>query len=265
MDAAHATEVATTVAPLFSTESFAAFCALAGLEIVLGIDNVIFISILVGKLPQHQRALATRVGLLLAMVMRIGLLFGISIIMGLKADLFNIAGMGFSGKDLILLGGGLFLIGKATYELHEKLEGAHHEAGGVGKQAAANLATILIQIMLIDIVFSIDSVITAVGMVQHIEIMIAAVVASIGVMLAAAPAIGAFVEKHPTLKVLALAFLLLIGSMLMMEGLGQHVNKGYIYTAMAFSLGVEFLNMRLRKVSEPVHLHSRGDVEKTSV
>lgn len=264
MDAAATTEVAASA--LFSTESAIAFATLAGLEIVLGIDNVIFISILVAKLPEHQRALATRVGLILAMVMRIGLLFCISLIMGLKADLFNIMGMGFSGKDLILLGGGLFLIGKATYELHEKLEGAHHhEAGGVGRQVAANLGTILIQIMMIDIVFSLDSVITAVGMVQHIEIMIAAVIASIGVMLLAAPMIGAFVEKHPTLKVLALAFLLLIGTMLMMEGLGQHINKGYIYTAMAFSLGVEFLNMRLRRVSEPVHLHSRGDVEKIEV
>lgn len=260
MDAATTTQAAS--AALFSGESFVAFLTLAGLETVLGIDNVIFISILVGKLPQAQRALATRIGLMLAMVMRIILLLGISWIMGLTAHLFDVAGHPVSGKDLILLAGGLFLIGKATYELHEKLEGPEHHDGDAPTMGASSFAAILVQIMLIDIVFSIDSVITAVGMAQHVEIMIAAVVASIAVMLLAAPMIGAFVEKHPTLKVLALSFLLLIGTMLMTEGMGVHVEKGYIYTAMAFSLGVEFLNMRLRKVSVPVHLRSRGEIQK---
>ena len=236
---------------LFTTENLIAFATLTLLEIVLGIDNIVFLSILTGKLPEASRPRARRIGLALAMLMRIGLLLALSWVMKLVDPLFSIAGRSISGRDLILLGGGLFLIAKATWEIHDKLEGEEH---GSGKRAAASFGAVLVQIALLDIVFSLDSVITAVGMAQHITVMIAAVVAAVGAMLLLAGSVSAFVERHPTIKMLALAFLILIGVMLVAEGLGKHIEKGYIYFAMAFSLGVEFLNMRLRKVAVPVAL-----------
>jgi predicted tellurium resistance membrane protein TerC len=239
---------------LLTTESAIALLTLTALEIVLGIDNIVFISILTGKLPEEQRPGARRLGLLLAMGMRIVLLLAISWVMGLTRVLFTLFEHPFTGRDLILLVGGLFLVAKATWEIHDKLEGASHGPGRT--PTAASYGAILTQIMLLDIVFSLDSVITAVGMAQHLEIMIAAVVLAVLTMMASAGPISAFVERHPTVKMLALSFLLLIGVILMADGLGQHVSKGYIYFAMAFSLFVEMLNLRLRKVSEaPVHLH----------
>ena len=233
-------------------EIWVALLTLTTLEIVLGIDNIIFISILAGKLPPEQRERARIVGLGAAMIMRILLLLSISWIIGLTGSLFNIFDQDISGRDLILLGGGLFLLGKATFEIHEKLEG--HEGGGTAR-ATASFASVIVQIMLLDIVFSLDSVITAVGMADDIEVMIAAVIISIGVMLVAAGPIAGFVDKHPTVKMLALSFLLLIGMSLVAEGAGQHIPKGYIYFAMAFSVVVEVLNLRLRARSEhPVHL-----------
>lgn len=214
------------------------------LEIVLGIDNIVFLSIITSRLPAAQQPRARRVGLLLAMVMRIALLFALGWVIRLTAPLFSVLSHTFSGRDLILLGGGLFLIGKATWEIHDKLEGAE---GGHGATAAPKtVASVLLQVVLLDVVFSLDSRITAVGMAQHIAIMVTAVVISIGVMIAFAETISGFVQRHPTVKMLALAFLILIGVMLTIEGLGQHVNKGYIYSAMAFSLLVEFLNIRIR-------------------
>ena len=239
---------------LLTSESLIALLTLAGLEIVLGIDNIVFISILVAKLPPAQQGNARRVGLLLAMGMRILLLLAISWVIGLTAPLFSVMAHEFTGRDLVLLGGGLFLVAKATWEIHDKLEGEEH--GPDGKRAAANFAAILTQIVLLDLVFSLDSVITAVGMAKHIEIMIAAVVIAVAVMMVFAGSISAFIERHPTMKMLALSFLLLIGVVLIADGFGQHVSKGYIYAAMSFSLFVEILNMRLRKVTEPpVHLH----------
>jgi len=233
-------------------EIWVALLTLTTLEIVLGIDNIIFISILAGKLPPEQRERARVLGLGAAMVMRILLLLSISWIIGLTGSLFTVFDQDVSGRDLILLGGGLFLLGKATFEIHEKLEG--HEGGGTAR-AAASFSSVIIQIMLLDIVFSLDSVITAVGMADDIEVMIAAVIISIGVMLVAAGSIAGFVEQHPTVKMLALSFLLLIGMSLVAEGAGQHIPKGYIYFAMAFSVMVELLNLRLRgKSDNPVHL-----------
>jgi predicted tellurium resistance membrane protein TerC len=232
-----------------------ALATLTGLEIVLGIDNIVFISILVGKLPKDRRSAARRIGLLLAMGMRIALLLAITWVMGLTETLFAVADHPFTGRDLILLVGGLFLVAKATYEIHDKLEGVEHETAA---PKAARFGAILVQIMLLDIVFSLDSVITAVGMAQHVEIMIAAVVVAVGVMMAFAAAIGSFIERHPTMKMLALSFLLLIGVVLIADGFGQHVSKGYIYFSMAFSLFVETMNIRLRKVTEkPVDLRQR--------
>lgn len=230
-----------------------AFLTLTVLELVLGIDNVIFISILSGKLPAAQQAKARYIGLTLALLMRVILLFSLSWIMGLTEPLFTVWGQSVSGRDLILLIGGLFLIGKSTHEIHGSLEG--HE-GSATEKAYASFASVIVQITLLDIVFSLDSVITAVGMVNNIWIMIAAVVVSIIAMMAFAGPIGGFVQRHPTVKMLALAFLLLIGVTLMAEGLHQHISKGYIYTAMAFSVFVEFLNMKLRKKADPVQLHS---------
>ncbi|HEY8120591.1 MAG TPA: TerC family protein [Myxococcota bacterium] len=242
------------MAELFTSENLIALLTLASLEIVLGIDNIVFISILVGKLPAAQQSSARRVGLLLAMGMRIGLLLAISWVMGLTEPLFSVLAEEFSGRDLILLIGGLFLVAKATWEIHDKLEGEQH--GPEGGRAAASLAAILTQIVLLDLVFSLDSVITAVGMAKHIEIMISAVVISVGVMLVFAASIAAFIDRHPTMKMLALSFLLLIGVVLVADGLGQHVSKGYIYFAMAFSLFVEIMNIRIRgPKAEPVHLH----------
>ncbi len=245
-----------------SPEVWAALLTLTALEIVLGIDNIIFISILAGKLPPEQRERARRVGLTLAMGIRILLLLSISWIVTLEETLFTIFDQALSGKDLIMLGGGLFLLAKATWELHEKLEG--HEGHAVVR-TAASFASVIIQILLLDIVFSIDSVITAVGMADDIGVMIAAVVIAVGVMLVAAGAVGDFVDKHPTVKVLALSFLLLIGMSLVAEGFDTHIPKGYIYFAMAFSVTVELLNLRLRKVMQPpVHLRDAYHVSDTA-
>ncbi len=235
-----------------SPEGWIALGTLTVLEIVLGIDNIVFISILAGKLAPAERNRARRLGLSLAMLIRIGLLFSITVVMGLTAPFFAVLGQEISGRDLILLLGGLFLIGKSTYEIHDKLEGAEHQQAG---RAAASFGSVIAQILLLDIVFSLDSVITAVGMAEDIAIMIAAVVIAVGVMLVSAGSISEFVERHPTVKMLALSFLLLIGVSLMAEGLGQHIAKGYIYFAMGFSVFVEMINLRLRAKSEPVQLH----------
>jgi predicted tellurium resistance membrane protein TerC len=235
-------------------ETWIALLTLTALEIVLGIDNVVFISILAGKLPFEQQDRARRLGLGLAMFIRIGLLFSLVWIIRLTTPLFSVFGHDISGRDLILLLGGLFLLAKSTHEIHQKLEG---EAGQVSTRTAASFGAVIVQILLLDIVFSLDSVITAVGMVEHIPIMVAAVVIAVGFMLVFAGPISSFVERHPTVKMLALSFLLLIGFALVAEGFGQHIPKGYIYFAMAFSLGVEMLNLRLRKPVEPVQLHER--------
>jgi predicted tellurium resistance membrane protein TerC len=233
---------------------------LTAMEIVLGIDNVIFISILAAKLPEAERTKARRLGLSLALVLRLGLLFAISWLMGLTEALFTlpILNEGISGRDLILLLGGLFLIGKSAHEIHDKLEVAH-ETDGPATEGAKKSAfvIILVQILLLDVVFSLDSVITAVGMAQHIIIMVIAMVIAVVVMLLFARGIGDFVNRHPSVKILALSFLLLIGVLLVAEGMGQHISKGYVYFAMAFALLVEVLNMRFRKkAAAPVHLHS---------
>jgi predicted tellurium resistance membrane protein TerC len=227
------------------------------LELVLGIDNIIFIAILASKLPKDQQRKARNLGLTGALVTRIAFLLSITWIMRLERDLFAVAGHGISGRDLILIVGGLFLIAKATFEIHGKLEGGHgdHTRASV----RATLPAVVGQIMLIDIVFSIDSVITAVGMVQQVWVMIVANVLALGVMLGAAGTIAAFVDRHPTIKILALAFLVMIGGNLFIEGFGYHIPKGYTYFAMAFAIWVEMLNLRLRKTSEPVHLHGPGD------
>jgi predicted tellurium resistance membrane protein TerC len=227
--------------------------ALTALELVLGIDNVIFISILAGRLPRGQQRRARRLGLAVALVSRILLLLSLTWIMRLQTPLFSLQGHDITGRDLILIIGGLFLIGKATFEIHSKLEGAEdgHGAGNV-----ASLGAVLAQIFVVDVVFSIDSVITAVGMVQQVSVMIIANVVALGVMLMAADAIGDFVDRHPTVKMLALAFLVMIGGNLLIEGFGYHVPKGYTYFAMAFAVGVEMLNIRLRRKGAPVHLHN---------
>jgi predicted tellurium resistance membrane protein TerC len=234
------------MADLFTSQNLVAVLTLTALEIVLGIDNVIFISILSGKLPESQRRRARLIGLSLALAARILLLLAITSVMKLTADLFEVFGQGISGKDLVLIGGGLFLVAKATHEIHSKLENAGSEVRG--GQAAA-FVSVVIQIILLDVVFSLDSVITAVGMVGEIEVMIVAVLISIGLMMAFAGAIGKFIERHPAMKLLALAFLILIGVMLIAEGCGQKVNKGYIYFSMAFALVIEMMNMRIRKRS----------------
>ena len=226
---------------------------LTALEIVLGIDNIIFISILAGKLPPEQQGKARQMGLMLALVTRILLLASLAWMVKLTDPLFSILGFEASGRDLILLGGGLFLIWKSTHEIHDKLEGAD-ESGKTGK-AVPKFSAIIVQILLLDIVFSLDSVITAIGMANQLGVMIAAVVIALGVMLKYAGAISDFVHKHPTLKMLALSFLLLIGVTLLAEGTHHHVNKGYIYFAMAFSFAVELLNLKMRKKSKPVTLH----------
>ena len=220
-----------------------AFATLTALELVLGIDNVIFISILVDKLPPHQRDMARKIGLFAAMFMRLGLLLMLSWIVGMTSPLFDVFGNAFSGRDLVLLFGGLFLLWKSVGEIHQMLEGAHEQRSSV---AHAAFGAVILQIMVIDLVFSLDSIITAVGMVDRIEIMVAAVVVSVGLMMVFAGAIGRFVSAHPTFKVLALAFLVAIGVVLIAEGFGTHVPKGYIYSAMAFAVVVEMINMRLR-------------------
>lgn len=230
-----------------------ALLTLTALEIVLGIDNIIFIAILAGKLPEHQQAKGRSIGLLLAMVTRIILLFSITLVMQLTEPLFTILSKGISGRDLILICGGLFLLGKSTLEIHDNLEGIEEEHTVTRKQAS--FFSVIIQIMILDIVFSLDSVITAVGLSDHLSVMVTAIVIAIGVMLFLAGPISKFVEEHPTLKILALSFLLLIGFTLVGEGLELHIPKGYIYFAMAFSVFVEFLNMKLRKrKADPVKL-----------
>jgi len=233
---------------------------LTALEVVLGIDNIIFISILAGKLPAEQQDKARKTGLMLALVTRILLLMSISWLMGLTAPWFHLPVIDHevSGKDLILFAGGLFLIGKSVMEIHEKLEGEDGHASASLKRATFN--AVVVQIILLDIVFSLDSVITAVGMAQHLPVMVAAVVIAMGIMLWSAKDISDFVNRHPTLKMLALSFLIMIGVMLVAEGLGQHIPKGYIYFAMAFALAVEMLNLRLRaktQAKQPVELHQK--------
>jgi len=232
-----------------------ALLTLTALEIVLGIDNIIFISILADKLPAEQRSRARTTGLLLAMLMRIAMLFSLGWLLGLTQTLFTVADHPFNGRDLILILGGLFLLYKATTEIHGKLEGEEHqrETGAV----AVSFSSVIVQIVLLDIVFSLDSVITAIGMTSNITIAVVAVMISIGIMLVAAKPLADFVNGHPTVKILALSFLLLIGMTLVAEGFGQHIPKGYIYFAMAFSVMVEIINLRVRKKSEPVHLHQR--------
>ncbi len=230
---------------LSSPEAWIAFVTLTALELVLGIDNIIFISILVDKLPKAKREFARRIGLFMAMFMRIGLLLVLAWIVGLVEPLFTVFSRGFSGRDLILILGGLFLIWKSTSEIHQSLEGeAEH---GPGAAVKATMAAIIVQIMIVDLVFSLDSIITAVGMVDDVRIMIAAVVCSVGLMMLFAGPIGRFVSDHPTIKMLALAFLVVVGVVLVAEGFGNHVPKGYVYFGMAFSLAVEMLNIRMHK------------------
>jgi predicted tellurium resistance membrane protein TerC len=235
-----------------TADGLVALVTLSVLEVVLGIDNVIFISILAGKLPAEQQERARRIGLLAAMGMRILLLMSIAWIVRLTAPLFTLLNHAFSGRDLILLGGGLFLLFKATHEIHDKLEG---EEGHVNARVKPTLAAVITQIMLLDIVFSLDSVITAVGMADDLSVMVAAVVIAVGVMMFAAGPVSAFVEAHPTVKVLALSFLLLIGVSLIADGLGFHIPKGYIYFAMGFSVFVEMINLRAKKKGKAVKLH----------
>jgi predicted tellurium resistance membrane protein TerC len=234
-------------------QAWMALATLTVLEIVLGIDNIVFIAILVDKLPEKQRARARTVGLGLAMLMRIGLLFSLSWIMQLTAPLFTVLKQEISGRDLILLSGGLFLLAKATHEIHQKLEGGEGHASAA---VSATMTSVLIQIMILDIVFSLDSVITAIGMAEHLSIMVTAVVVSVVFMMIFAGAVSDFVNRHPTVKMLALSFLLLIGVLLIAEGFEQHIPKGYVYFAMAFSVFVEMLNLRVRKPRvSPVQFH----------
>ncbi|HET9012651.1 MAG TPA: TerC family protein, partial [Gemmatimonadaceae bacterium] len=238
---------------LTDPQAWVALATLLALEIVLGVDNVVFISILAGKLPANQQRRARTVGLALALVTRILLLLSLSWIIKLTAPLFAILGHEISGRDLILIVGGLFLLGKSTHEMHQRLEGAE---GAASARVGPSFAAVIVQILLLDIVFSLDSVITAVGMVDELAIMITAVILALVVMLAFAGRISAFVENHPTVKMLALAFLLLIGTTLIAEGFGQHISKGYIYFAMAFSLFVEVLNLKARaRAADRVRLH----------
>jgi predicted tellurium resistance membrane protein TerC len=240
---------------LTDPQAWVAFATLTALELVLGIDNIIFISILVDKLPPEKREFARRIGLFMAMFMRIALLLLLSVIVGLVAPLFTVFGQDISGRDLILILGGLFLIWKSTGEIHQSLEG-EEEHGGTA--AGNTMMGIILQIMVIDLVFSLDSIITAVGMVDEVAIMIAAVVCSVGLMMAFASGIGRFVSDHPSIKMLALTFLVVVGVVLMAEGLGHHIPKGYIYFAMAFSVIVEMLNIRFRKRAKTVvHLHQQ--------
>ncbi len=250
------------IAHLSNPEIWIALGTLTFLEIVLGVDNVIFISILSGKLPEHQQARARRLGLLGAMLTRVLLLFSLAWIIRLTAPWFTILGQAISGRDLILIVGGLFLIGKAVFELHHKLEG--HEATTGPKKAAATMAGVLVQILLIDIVFSLDSVITAVGMVDVIGVMVAAMILAVSVMLFSAGPLSRFIERHPTITVLALSFLIVIGVNLVAEGLGQHIPKGYTYFAMAFAVIVEMLNLKVRGKAVPVHLHGPADGEQAT-
>ena len=240
-------------------EAWIALATLTALEIVLGIDNIIFISIIVGRLPKNQQSNGRIIGLGLAMLTRIALLLSITWVMGLTTGLFTLLSHTFSGRDLILLGGGLFLLAKSTQEIHQSLEGEEEskkEGGG------SNFIVTIVQIAVIDIVFSLDSVITAVGLADDVQVMIIAIMISIGIMMLAAKSISDFVEEHPTIKMLALSFLILVGVTLLAEGVGFEIPKGYIYFAMAFSVSVEMLNIRLRKkAAKPVHLHSTMNID----
>ncbi|MBL8038762.1 MAG: TerC family protein [Nitrospira sp.] len=237
------------------SEMWIALGTLTALEIVLGVDNIIFISVLVSRLQQHQRNVARRLGLGLAMIARLGLLFSISLVMELTTPLFTLLKQAISGRDLILIIGGLFLLAKATHEIHESLEGADDHATS---SIPTSFGMMLFQIMVLDLVFSLDSVITAVGLVEEVSVMAAAIIIAVLVMMFAARAIGDFVDTHPTIKILALSFLILVGVTLMVEGFDVHVPKGYIYFAMAFSVAVEMINLRIRmRTSPPVKLHSR--------
>ena len=238
---------------LSNPEAWVALLTLTILEIVLGVDNIIFISILAGKLPADQQGKARRIGLLAAMVMRILLLLSIAWIVRLTKPLFSVLQFEISGRDLILIAGGLFLLAKSVHEIHDKLEGQEGEAI---RKVAPSLTGVIVQIMLLDIVFSLDSVITAIGMAKDLGVMITAVVIAVAVMMFAARPIGDFVERHPTIKILALSFLLLIGMSLIAEGLEFHIPKGYIYFAMAFAVMVEMINIRMRRAAHPVKLHS---------
>jgi predicted tellurium resistance membrane protein TerC len=237
------------------------FFTLLALEVVLGIDNVVFISILAGKLPAARQARARKVGLSLALIMRILLLLTLSWVIGLTSPLFSLLGHEVSGRDLILILGGLFLLGKSTFEIHDRLEG---EPGHATGRVPASFVAVIVQILALDVVFSLDSVITAVGMVDQLGVMIAAVIVAVGVMLVSAAAISGFVDRHPTIKMLALSFLLLIGVALLLDGFGRHIPKGYIYFAMSFSLFVELLNLRMRaKRVEPVQFHHRYEDQES--
>jgi predicted tellurium resistance membrane protein TerC len=239
-----------------SPEAWISLATLTALEIVLGIDNIVFISILVGRLPEHQRNFARTTGLALAMITRLALLFAIAWVIGLTEPWFAVFGEEISGRDIILIGGGLFLLAKATSEIHDSLEGGHDNNGK--EIVVKNLASTLFQIALLDIVFSLDSVITAVGLADHISIMAIAIIIAVAIMLFAAKPIGDFVDKHPTVKMLALSFLIMVGVTLIVEGFDVHVPKGYIYFAMAFSVGVEMLNLRVRGMqTRPVELRKR--------
>lgn len=243
-------------------EIWIGFVTLVGLEIVLGIDNIIFISILAGKLPPEQRDKARKLGLLAALLSRLALLLALSWVVKLTAPMFEVFGQPISGRDLILIFGGLFLLAKSVFEMHDSLEGKPGHASG---KVASSFTSVILQIMVLDIVFSLDSVITAVGMVDELGVMVAAVVVSVVVMLFASGPISRFVDKHPSIKMLALSFLVLIGVVLIAEGFEQHISKGYIYFAMAFSLAVELLNIRLRSKSngeKPVELHQRYEADK---
>lgn len=238
---------------LASPEAWVALATLTVLEIVLGVDNIIFISILVGRLPEKQRNLARNLGLTLAMVTRLALLFSISWVMGLTEPWFSVFNEDISGRDIILIGGGLFLLAKATHEIHNSLEGVDDQGHAV---VNAGMGMVLIQVAILDLVFSLDSVITAVGLVEHLSVMAIAIILAVLVMLIAARPIGDFVDAHPTIKILALSFLILVGVTLMVEGFDVHVPKGYIYFAMAFSVAVEMLNLRMRKkLAQPLKLH----------
>ena len=247
---------------LATPEAWVSLATLAAMEIVLGIDNIVFLSILAGRLPREEQPPARRLGLAFALATRLLLLFTITWLMGLRRELFSLLGQGWSGRDLILLAGGLFLIYKSTHEIHDKLEVQHaQELGGATARRASFWMTI-VQIGILDIVFSLDSVITAVGMAQHLAVMVAAMVIAVAVMMLFAGPIGDFVERHPTMKMLALSFLLLIGVVLVADAFGKHIEKGYIYFAMAFSFAVEMLNMRMRRAQQaPVSLHHRFEAD----
>jgi len=248
---------------LTDPQAWIAFATLTALELVLGIDNIIFISILVDKLPKAKQELARRLGLFMAMFMRIGLLLVLSWIIGLVEPLFTVFKQEISGRDLILIAGGLFLIWKSTGEIHQSMEG---EEGHASSAVKATFAAVIVQIMIVDMIFSLDSIITAVGMVDSIAVMIAAVIASVGLMMLFAPAIGRFVSTHPTIKMLALSFLVVVGVVLIAEGLDHHVPKGYVYFAMAFSVAVEMLNIRMRrKTTQPVHLRNAYSADEAKV